>query len=144
MKLKLSLSLLLVTVLILVLASVALAGGRPLSTHLTGAAEIPGPGDPDGHGMAHITLNQGQGEICFEISVSNIATPTASHIHAAPIDQSGGVVVNFNIASNGLRGCVDGISEDLIKNIRQHPENYYINVHNADFPPGALRGQLGK
>ena len=42
-------------------------------------------------------------------------------------------------------GCVAG---DAIKDpavlgrIRRNPANFYINVHNADFPGGALRGQL--
>jgi hypothetical protein len=29
---------------------------------------------------------------------------------------------------------------DIIKN----PGNYYVNVHNAEFPKGAIRGQLVK
>lgn len=39
-------------------------GGRRLSTTLTGAAEVPGPGDPDGSGTATLRLNPGQEEIC--------------------------------------------------------------------------------
>ena len=34
-------------------------GGRRLTATLAGAAEVPGPGDPDGAGTAVITLNQG-------------------------------------------------------------------------------------
>ncbi|MFL5880350.1 MAG: CHRD domain-containing protein, partial [Actinomycetota bacterium] len=38
--------------------------GRPFATMLTGAAEVPGPGDADASGTAFITLNQGQDEVC--------------------------------------------------------------------------------
>ena len=31
-----------------------------------------------------------------------------------------------------------------MKDIRQNPEGYYFNVHNGDFPGGAVRGQLTK
>lgn len=120
-------------------------GGRPLSTSLTGAAEVPGPGDSDGTGTASITLNQGQGQICFEITVSNIATATAAHIHEAPAGQAGPPVVTLNPppASGSSKDCVTADAE-LIKRIRQNPENFYINVHNAEFPDGAVRGQLSK
>ena len=40
-------------------------------------------------------------------------------------------------------GCVSADREE-IKEIIQHPEEYYVNVHNADFPLGAVRGQLSK
>lgn len=133
-----------VMVLLALSAATVFAGGRPFSTDLTGAAEVPGPGDPDGSGSAHITLNQGQGEVCFDIDVANVDPIMAGHIHAAPAGVAGPVVVNFNIAANGLSGCVDGVSKDLIKAIRQNPEAYYINVHNTAYPGGALRGQLGK
>ena len=118
-------------------------GGRPFTTTLLGANEVPSPGDPDGSGTAHITLNQGQGEICFDITVNNVDTIAASHIHAAPAGTAGPVVVNFNVGANGLSGCVI-VDADLIKAIRQNPENYYVNVHNPAFPSGALRGQLSK
>lgn len=134
----------LVSAVVLLTAVPALAGGRPLTAELTGAAEVPGPGDPDGAGFAAVTLNQGLGEVCFDISVADVAPILAGHIHTGTADVSGGVVVNFDIASNGLSGCVGGVDADLIKDIRQNPDRYYVNVHNADFPPGALRGQLSK
>jgi hypothetical protein len=56
---------------------------------------------------------------------------------------SGGVVVNFDVANDGLSGCVEA-DKELIKDVRQNPSGYYVNVHNADFPPGAVRGQLSK
>lgn len=126
-----------------VLASSVAAEGRPLSTTLTGAAEVP-PADPDGTGTANITLNQGQGEVCFDLTVANIAPPTRSHIHNAPAGTNGPIVVPFFEANNvTLSGCVSA-DPDLIKDIRQNPENYYVNVHNAEFPGGAIRGQLSK
>jgi hypothetical protein len=30
------------------------------------------------------------------------------------------------------------------KEILKNPADYYVNVHNAEFPLGALRGQLSK
>lgn len=118
-------------------------GGRPISVTMTGAAERPGPGDPDGSGVAHFTLNYGQNEICYRLEVSDIATATAAHIHLAPSDAPGPVVVPLVAPSDGSSsGCVS-VDRELIKAILLHPENYYVNVHNAEFPAGAIRGQLG-
>jgi len=121
-------------------------GGRPLSAILTGAAEVPGPGDPDGDGTALVTLNQGQGMVCFELVVSDITLPaTAAHIHAGAAGVGGPVVVSLAAPDETgvARGCREADPE-LIKAIRQTPEAYYVNVHTADFPAGAVRGQLEK
>ena len=119
-------------------------GGRRLSANLTGAAEVPGPGDADGKGTAKVTLNHGKGEVCYELSVSNIQAATAAHIHQGPAGQAGDVKVPFTAPANGKsKGCVSA-DRDLIKDIMQNPANYYVNVHNAEFPKGAIRGQLGK
>ena len=123
------------------------AGGRPLGAELSGAAEVPGPGDPDGTGVALVTLNQGQGEVCFQITVIDITLPaTAAHIHIGAADVAGPVVVGLAPPDAGgvSVGCIFGIDADLIKAIRQHPDDFYVNVHNSDFPAGAVRGQLSK
>jgi hypothetical protein len=126
-------------------ASFDALGGRPLSAVLTGAAEVPGPGDPDGSGTAFITLNPGLGEICFELSVTGIAPATAAHIHLAPVGVAGPVVVPLAPPSSGVSsGCISGLPREGVKAILQDPAAYYVNVHNAEYPAGALRGQLSK
>jgi hypothetical protein len=39
------------------------------------------------------------------------------------------------------QGCLS-ISRELAMEFIRSPEDYYINVHNSEFPSGALRGQL--
>jgi len=120
-------------------------GGRRFSTELNGVAEVPGPGEPDGSGTATIRLNQGQGEVCFELTASGIEPAAAAHIHEGPEGVAGPVVVTLDPPTNGSSsGCVSDVDRDLIRNIIQHPEEYYVNVHNAEFPDGAVRGQLSK
>lgn len=118
-------------------------GGRPFTIQLTGAEEAPGPGDPDGSGTAWLSLNQGQGTIDYKVTWTNIAIPTAAHIHIAPAGSAGPVVVPLSVVNGVIEGSIE-VDEELIKDIRQNPSSYYLNVHNAVYPPGAIRGQLSK
>jgi len=136
----------------LVLAAMSLAfgtqkeqhGGRPLTATLTGAAEVPGPGDADGAGTANITLNPGKDQICYELTVSNIGAATAAHIHTGAATVAGPVLVGLDAPGTGSsKGCVE-LDKEKVKDIIKNPANYYVNVHNAEFPDGAVRGQLSK
>lgn len=119
-------------------------GGRKINVTMTGAAERPGPGDPDGTGNASIVLNYGQSRVCFELTVSGIDPATAAHIHVAPPTSPGPVVIPLAAPTSGSSsGCVD-VNRELIKKIIQNPQDYYVNVHNAAFPAGAIRAQLSK
>ena len=111
---------------------------------LSGGAQVPGPGDTDGSGTVGLTVNTGKSEICYDIVVKDIQAPTAAHIHAGPSGSSGSVKVPFKKAADGAwKGCV-AVDKALLDDIVKNPGNYYVNVHTADFPNGALRGQLGK
>jgi hypothetical protein len=124
--------------------------GRPFTTTLTGAAEVPGPGDPDASGVASLRLNQGAGTVCFDVSWENVdGVVFASHIHEAPAGVAGAIVVPLFEGSfagtDAVSGCITGVDTGLIKDIRQNPGEYYVNVHSLpDFGPGAIRGQLSK
>ena len=132
-----------ITVFVLALAILVLplsgfAGGAPRVTLLVGSEEVPS-GDPDGLGFASIWLNHGQSTVCWELSMTGIGTPFGAHIHEAPAGVNGGVVIPLSpIAA----GCNTEVDRDLIKDIIQNPEDFYVNVHTPAFPGGAIRGQL--
>jgi ABC-type antimicrobial peptide transport system permease subunit len=132
------------------LAGIALAdgGGRPITTALSGAAEVPGPGDPNATGTASLRLNPGQQEVCLDVSWAAVDGEVfAGHIHAGTATVVGPVVVTLFTGSfagtDSVSGCV-AANRALILDIIRNPENYYVNVHSRpNFPAGAVRGQLG-
>lgn len=130
---------------VLALAASAGADADPtqFSYHagMSGAQEVPGPGDPDGSGQADITVDTVAGQICFELEVRNIAPAAAAHIHEAPRGTAGGIVVTLTPPTTGSSsGCVTDAAQ--AQAIADNPAGYYVNVHNAGFPNGAVRGQL--
>lgn len=117
-----------------------LNGGNEVNA-VTGAAAA---GDPDGSGAASITVSGTR--VCFSILVELIGTPNAAHIHDAEAGANGPVVVTLlppTAGNPGTRaGCVSGLAAALATRLRNTPNQFYVNVHNAAFPTGALRGQL--
>ena len=117
---------------------------RKITVTMTGRAEVPGPGDPDGQGSVIFTFDESKGEVCYEMKVSKIQTATAAHIHQGAAGKAGDVKVGLDAPANGsAKGCKSADAA-LITDILANPKNYYVNVHNAEFPNGAIRGQLGK
>ena len=102
--------------------------------HTHGRGGSPGPGDPDGSGEAKITLNSGKGELCYELSVTGISSAIAAHIHVGPAGVAGPVVVPLAAPTEGTSSGCASVDPDLIKTIMKNPEQYYVNVHNVDFP----------
>jgi len=125
-----------------------------LEADLTGRAEV-GPssklaGDPNGRGEAYVFGIDGDTKtLCYVLTVDKIGTPVAAHIHEARAGANGPVVVNLAAPADGnAADCLtegeDGkfVGDQTVAEILANPENYYVNVHNAEFPGGAIRGQL--
>jgi hypothetical protein len=112
-------------------------GGRPITVTLMGAAEVPGPGDPDGTGTARLTFNPGKNQVCYELKVDKIAPVNGVYLHAGAAGKSGPPIVTLT------KECAP-LEQEKIMDIIKNPGNYYVNVHNTEFPKGALRGQLAR
>jgi len=112
---------------------------------MTGAAERPGPGDPDGIGRAYITVDDAANQVCISLQFANVQLPTTGlHIHFAPPTSAGPIVVPFgNPTTNQFFQCVTVDNEAVADNIAANPGDYYVNLHTQPgFGPGAIRGQL--
>jgi hypothetical protein len=109
-----------------------------LSATLDGPSETP-PGDPNGTGAFSATVDADKGSFCYTISSEGIAAPTAAHVHTGAAGVAGGPVISID--PKGTNECVS-VEPDVLKAIVDNPAGYYVNIHNADFPGGAVRGQL--
>jgi hypothetical protein len=119
-------------------------GGRTITIALTGAAEVPGPGDPDGTGAAKMTLNPGKNQVCYELTVDRIAPANGAHIHSGAADKAGPPIVSLTPPANSSSKECAALEQEKILDIIKNPSDYYVNVHNAEFPKGAVRGQLAQ
>ena len=118
------------------------AVGEGLQADLTGAAEVPGPGDPDGTGRAEITIVDRTDNLCYTVTVANIEPATAAHIHRGAPGVAGPPVVTLDPPGDGESQACLSVASALADEIERLPGSFYVNVHNARYPNGAVRGQL--
>src|SRR3954470_2877649 len=114
-------------------------GGRPLHATLAGSPTA----DPDGTGSADLTLNQGHGQVCFDVSWTNVDAVTGVQVQALADD---GVVASLtdDFTDGTGKGCTNGVAKKAIMALRRHPDQYYVNVLTGDPAAGAIRGTLHK
>jgi hypothetical protein len=113
---------------------------RTYNLKLAGKNEVPA-GAAKGTGAVTVTLRGKALQVCWHFrSLHGVAKPTAAHIHQGPKGTAGPVVVPFG-ATYSTRGCAPA-SAALIRSIAANPKGYYVNVHNAKYPAGAVRSQL--
>jgi hypothetical protein len=117
---------------------------------MTGAAEVPGPGDPDGRGV-FVAVVKGD-KLCYVIAANRIEAPIAAHIHVGAPNVAGPIVVGLQPPNRAAADCIltvpdaenstETLTESELAAIVATPSNYYVNVHTPLFPAGAIRGQL--
>lgn len=96
-------------------------------------------GDPNGSGSATIRLAPARTRVCADLSWRRIEAPDAAHIHRV---SDGTVVVDLTSSVADGTGCTTGVRRRLIRTILASPRQYYVNVHNATYPAGAVQGTL--
>jgi hypothetical protein len=114
-------------------ANVATAGGPTMA------------GNKGGSAVALVSI-QGD-EVSFAFTWKGIDTPTSGHIHAGAKGVNGGVKINFFSkklpdGSSSVIGTTKVSDEQTLASLRSNPQQYYFNLHTAEFPDGAIRGQV--
>lgn len=110
---------------------------------LTGAKEV-GGGDPDGSAKAEISVSDRLNQVCWDVKdVRNIGAVTGAHIHKGAVGVNGPVVVMLTKSNEGSwKGCADRGGEWTQDMIKANYSGFYVNLHTAEYPNGAIRGQL--
>jgi hypothetical protein len=107
---------------------------------MAGSNEVP-KGAPHGSGIAVINFRPKTNQVCWTFSaLKEVTNPNASHIHEGAAGTSGPVVIAFAPPYRPA-GCVGGPAA-LLARISANPQRYYVNIHNAKYPNGVVRGQL--
>ena len=108
------------------------------TAYLVGS-NVPGGGDMDGYARAEISVSDNLDRICWEIDEVRNVTPTAAHIHQGVKGATGGPVLELKAEDGMWTGCSEG-TEALQNGIEAMPSNYYVQIHSAQYPNGAIRG----
>lgn len=115
--------------------------GNNFAATLNGANEVPA-GDPDGVGTANISIDDATNRICTHLEVRNIGAVTAAHIHRGSAGVNGPPVITLDAPDDNDSDDCDDVDNDLLDAIRRTPADFYVNVHTAEYPNGAVRGQI--
>ncbi len=126
-------------------------------------------GDPNGRGEVYVfgidndvigtTTVDNSRTLCYVLVASGVAqlgeapgNGRAAHIHRGAAGTNGPVVANLAWPQDGQ--AADCISENengkftapvpagISQEILQYPERFYVNIHNTDYPSGAIRAEL--
>jgi len=124
-------------------------GAKYFTTILTGDNEVPvkgkpAVGDKDGSAVALMRI-QGD-EVSFAFAWTGIGIPTMAHLHQGVRGTNGDVKIPFFMeklkgGTPFVFGTVKVKDADLLRSIKAHPEQFYFNLHTAEFPGGAVRGE---
>jgi CHRD domain len=116
---------------------------RVFKVTLAGENETPAA-DPVATGTATIRIRAGQPRVCYAIVARDLSGPAAAaHIHRGGVGTAGPVLIPLRTpgANGKASGCAKA-KRSLVNAIVAHPARYYVNVHTAEFPEGAIRAQL--
>ncbi|MBT2506428.1 CHRD domain-containing protein [Streptomyces sp. ISL-98] len=132
------------------------SGASFFAASLNGANEVPvqgGPavGDKDGVALEFVKLKGST--VSFAVKWRGTDKPTALHIHQGGKGVNGGIKVDFTGQLGKGKGTGKGrtatgsvqVKDTAVLNaFKADPTGFYANLHTAEFPGGAVRGQFHK
>ena len=113
-----------------------------LTARIQGAQQVP-PNGSAAMGSATLLLDKTLGMVYLTGSFSGLAaTANAAHIHSAAANLNGPVIIPLSVtaATQGSIHVASAIAS--ADQIQMMSGNAYVNIHNATFSGGEIRGQL--
>ena len=139
MRLRLIVPLAMIGVAVPAVALASRSGTVKLEASLSGRSEIPKT-TSKAKGTVDVTITGTK--VCWKFTgVSGFDKPVVSHIHKGTANLANGPVVvplGDRYAAKGCTTSTSAIDRAIVKN----PKGYYVNIHSAKYPNGAVRGQL--
>jgi hypothetical protein len=107
----------------------------------------PAVGDKDGAALEFVKVKGDK--VSVAVKWRGTGKPTLLHIHQGAKGVNGGIKVDFtklldNAKGRTATGTVKVKDAALLGQLKSDPGSFYANLHTAEFPGGAVRGQLHK
>ncbi|MEU5976843.1 CHRD domain-containing protein [Streptomyces sp. NPDC047315] len=115
-----------------------------------GRQESGGEGAPKGDKDAHTTVSLDPGKggaLNYSLAWVNLEPPTAAQVHRGALGQSGEVAVPLFTTPLprtliAVSGTVEVTDPATLRDLAAKPGGFYVTLNTADFPRGAVRGQV--
>ena len=121
----------------------AAEGGQTYTVAMTGEEETPVPGPAGAKGAITLNIDTAGGQLCYSgLSYDGPGKADQGHIHKGGKGFAGPVVVNLGLLEEGKDACVKADAKSL-QAVVDDPAGHYVNLHTAEYPGGAVRGQVG-
>ncbi|MGI8557375.1 MAG: CHRD domain-containing protein [Solirubrobacteraceae bacterium] len=121
-------------------ATGAAVKARTYNVKLAGSAEVP-KASPGNTARAVISIRSKTNQLCWKFSsLKGVTAPAVAHIHKGRAGVAGPIVIPLGGAYKAS-GCTSAPAA-LLSQIGANQSGFYVNIHNAKYPAGAVRAQL--
>jgi hypothetical protein len=132
---------------VLILAGAGTTGtalaGTDFRATLTGG-NVPGGGDRDGWGSLRVEIMDNlTNRLCADLEIRSIADVTSAQIYRGREGEEGEPVARLERPDDDDSHDCKEIGAALAQEIQSNPSAFYVSVATAEYPDGAIRGQLG-